>query len=293
MKKSTNARFHNNKRRDGRERRGTGVGGGGRGEGGRPWLHQGGTIGNVISITVAHETAVEASWLPLTAGRLKLDGTRGHADSCSSWAKDSLPRKKGKIVVALGTRRVGGAERERSPPDSQVRVWSQLQALVYDILPSTTAVFSYAIGSRKLSANEQFFCWCSNSSEFVTNNSNSIRHLFYNWPCCQKRFWFYLSWRKPRGNIKQMSDRIWVVCNKPTTVWAPTKNCSLADSFLDPMAYLNTAVVWRKDVVNQCLEFGSECECGHYCKAKDSFRRGKSLVARRVGGAVLAPRKAS
>ena len=34
---------------------------------------------------------------------------------------------------------------------------SKLQALVYDILPSTTAVFSYAIGSRKLSANEQFF----------------------------------------------------------------------------------------------------------------------------------------
>ena len=33
----------------------------------------------------------------------------------------------------------------------------KLQALVYDILPSTTAVFSYVIGSRKLSANEQFF----------------------------------------------------------------------------------------------------------------------------------------
>ena len=32
-----------------------------------------------------------------------------------------------------------------------------LRALVYHILPSTTAVFSYAIGSRKLSANEQFF----------------------------------------------------------------------------------------------------------------------------------------
>ena len=54
----------------------------------------------------------------------------------------------------------------------------KLQALVYDILPSTTAVFSYAIGSRKLSANKQFFCWCSNSSKFVTNNSNYIRHLF-------------------------------------------------------------------------------------------------------------------
>ena len=33
----------------------------------------------------------------------------------------------------------------------------KLQALAYDILPSTTAIFSYAIGSRKLSANEQFF----------------------------------------------------------------------------------------------------------------------------------------
>ena len=39
----------------------------------------------------------------------------------------------------------------------KVRVLIKLQAPVYDILPSTTAVFSYAIGSRKLSANEQFF----------------------------------------------------------------------------------------------------------------------------------------
>ena len=33
----------------------------------------------------------------------------------------------------------------------------KLQAVVYDILPSTTAVFSYSIGFRKLSVNEQFF----------------------------------------------------------------------------------------------------------------------------------------
>ena len=39
-------------------------------------------------------------------------------------------------------------------------LFCKLQALVYDILPSTTAVFSYAIGSRKLSANVQFFCQC-------------------------------------------------------------------------------------------------------------------------------------
>ena len=37
-----------------------------------------------------------------------------------------------------------------------VCVWCKLQALVYDILPSTTAIFSYAIGPEN-SANEQFF----------------------------------------------------------------------------------------------------------------------------------------
>ena len=41
----------------------------------------------------------------------------------------------------------------------EVKLGGKLQALVYDILPSTTAVFSYAIGSRKLSANEQFFVY--------------------------------------------------------------------------------------------------------------------------------------
>ena len=39
----------------------------------------------------------------------------------------------------------------------QHKVACKLQALVYDILPSTTAVFSYAIRSTKLSANEQLF----------------------------------------------------------------------------------------------------------------------------------------
>ena len=39
---------------------------------------------------------------------------------------------------------------------STVIVVPKLQALVYDILPSTTAVFSYAIGPRKLPANEHF-----------------------------------------------------------------------------------------------------------------------------------------
>ena len=41
--------------------------------------------------------------------------------------------------------------------EAGVRDPDKLQALVYDILPSTTALFSYAIRTRKLSANEQFF----------------------------------------------------------------------------------------------------------------------------------------
>ena len=47
-------------------------------------------------------------------------------------------------------------KRDGSTTCPEVTVCSKLQALSYDILPSTTAVFSNAIGSRKLSANEQF-----------------------------------------------------------------------------------------------------------------------------------------
>ena len=46
----------------------------------------------------------------------------------------------------------------RTPLSPSDYLGDELQALVYDILPSTTAVFSYAIGSRNLSAtDEQFF----------------------------------------------------------------------------------------------------------------------------------------
>ena len=51
-------------------------------------------------------------------------------------------------------------------PHVYVRTWAYVRTLLpqsyqypnsNDILPSTTAVFSHATGSRKLSANEQFF----------------------------------------------------------------------------------------------------------------------------------------
>ena len=58
----------------------------------------------------------------------------------------------------------------------------KLQALVYDILPSTTAVFSYAIGSRKLSANEQFFVGAQTVVSLLqtTQTTDYIGRLFYN-----------------------------------------------------------------------------------------------------------------
>ena len=58
-------------------------------------------------------------------------------------------------------------------------VHGKLEALVYDILPSTTAVFSYAIGPRKLSANEQcFVLFCVGAQTVVSlNNSDYIRRL--------------------------------------------------------------------------------------------------------------------
>ena len=64
----------------------------------------------------------------------------------------------------------------------------KLQALVYDILPSTTAVFSYAIGSWKLSANEQFFVGAKTVVSLLqTTQIIPDVELFYNWPCCLRQ----------------------------------------------------------------------------------------------------------
>ena len=60
------------------------------------------------------------------------------------------------------------------------RSFTKLQALVYDLLPSTTAVFSYAIGSRKLSANEQFFVGAQTVVRLLQTTQIYVRRLFYN-----------------------------------------------------------------------------------------------------------------
>ena len=105
----------------------------------------------------------------------------------------------------------------KQTPDSKLTLLCKLQALVYDILPSTTAVFSYTIGPRKLSANEQFVCWCSNSSKFVTNNSDYIRHLFYVamllMPAQIKPKLFETRWNffLPRMDASHVYVRAWVL----------------------------------------------------------------------------------
>ena len=84
-------------------------------------------------------------------------------------------------------------------------------------------------------------------------------------PCVKKRvpprfrrFWFYLSWRKATWSVlKQTSDIIWVVCNKRTTVWAPTKKLLVSWQFSGPQGITKYGIGWRKDVVNHSLEFGS------------------------------------
>ena len=61
------------------------------------------------------------------------------------------------------------------------------QALVYDIFPLATAVFSYAIGSRKLSANKLFFVGAQTVVRLLQTTQIISDICFYNWPCCLRQ----------------------------------------------------------------------------------------------------------
>ena len=56
---------------------------------------------------------------------------------------------------------------------------------------------------------------------------------------------------------------MWVVCNKLTTVWAPTKKLLVSWQFSGPYGVTKYGSGWRKDVVNQCLEFEPNLLPGH------------------------------
>ena len=61
----------------------------------------------------------------------------------------------------------------------------KLQALVYDILPPTTAIADYAIGLEKLSANEQFIddaqmaVSLQQKTDIISNVSFITDHIAY------------------------------------------------------------------------------------------------------------------
>ena len=95
----------------------------------------------------------------------------------------------------------------------------KLQALVYDILPSTTAVFSYAIGSRKLSANEQFFVGAQTVVGLLQTT------------------------RIKQGVSFIAANKVYTSTNKTTIVWIETE----LFSFLYPgwMRLMLTCVLWR------------------------------------------------
>ena len=78
----------------------------------------------------------------------------------------------------------GGGE-ERGNEWCIVKVINKLQALVYDILPSTTAIFSYTIGPRKPSVNKQFFVGAQTvvsllqTTQIISDVSFLIDHIAY------------------------------------------------------------------------------------------------------------------
>ena len=61
-----------------------------------------------------------------------------------------------------------------------------------------------------------------------------------------------------------------------TKPWAPTKNCSLADTeFLEPCDVTKYGSGWKKDVVNQCLEFDDT----RAARRNDGLDRSRCLLA--------------
>ena len=83
----------------------------------------------------------------------------GFWDQCGTLYSTSQHRTTWQSDWKLLRKEAEGVEPSAKPSIPPVNTVPQakLQVLVYDILPSTTTVFSYTVGSRKLSANEQFF----------------------------------------------------------------------------------------------------------------------------------------
>ena len=110
--------------------------------------------------------------------------------SCGSWLRLS--------VLPFGIGYTAHKKEQRERRNVTVTLRAKLQALVYDILPLTNGVFSYVIGSRKLSANEHFFVGAQTVSLLQTTQIISeccccflflflFFVLFYNSSCCLRQ----------------------------------------------------------------------------------------------------------
>ena len=64
------------------------------------------------------------------------------------------------VFLEIPSQAMGAVPMQNS---EQNKNWCKLQALA----PPTTATTEYTIGLEKLSANGQFFCWCSNGRKFA------------------------------------------------------------------------------------------------------------------------------
>ena len=81
---------------------------------------------------------------------------------------------------------------------------TKLPALVYDILPSTTAVFSYVIVSWKLSANEQFFVCAQTVASLLQTTQ--------------------IKKKKQKKNVSFIAaNKVYTSTNKITIVWIKTE----------------------------------------------------------------------
>ena len=86
----------------------------------------------------------------------------------------------------------------------------KLQALVYDILPSTTAVFSYAIGSRKLFVGAQTEVSLLKTSQIISDVCFITDHGAYassNKNCRLNRdgILFSFFYPKPHVNVRALA----------------------------------------------------------------------------------------
>ena len=124
-------------------------------------------------------------------------------------------------------------------------VWGRvkLQALVYDILPSTTSVFSEffdgaqtVVSLLQTTQIKQGVSFIAANKVYTRTNKTTI-------------VWI----EKEHGNIKQTPDIIWVVCNKLTTVWAPTRKLLVSWQFSGTYGVTKYGSGWRKDVVNHAV----------------------------------------